>query len=32
MRLQMCTNFLVFFQEENKIADMCTNFIVFLQE
>ena len=32
MRLQMCTNFIVFFQEENEIADMCTNFIVFLQE
>ena len=32
MRLQMCTNFIVFFQEENDIADMCTNFIVFLQE
>ena len=28
----MCTNFMLFFQDENEIADMCTNFIVFLQE
>ena len=25
----MCTNFMVFIQEENEIADICTNFAVF---
>ena len=28
----MCTNFIVFLQEEKETVDMCTNFIVFLQE
>ena len=28
----MCTNFIVFLQEENEIADMCTNVLVLLQE
>ena len=25
----MCTNFLIFLQEEKEIIDICTNFIVF---
>ena len=28
----MCTNFIVFLQEEKETVDMCTNVIVFLQE
>ena len=28
----MCTNFIVFLQEEKETANMCTNFIVFIQE
>ena len=28
----MCTNFIVFLQEEKATVDMCTNFIFFVQE
>ena len=28
----MCTNFIVFLQEEKETVDMCINCIVFLQE
>ena len=28
----MCTNLIVFLQEEKDIVDICTNLIVFLQE
>ena len=28
----MCTNFIVFLQEEKETADKCTNCIVFFQE
>ena len=28
----MCTNCIVFLQEEKETVDMCTNYIVFLQE
>ena len=28
----MCTNCIVFLQEEKETVDMCTNFIVFIQE
>ena len=28
----MCTNFIVFLQEEKDTVGMCTNVIVFLQE
>ena len=28
----ICTNYIVFLQEENEFVDICTNFLGFLQD